>query len=459
MSLLTSLQAARRGIQVASEGINVTSHNTTNATTPGYTRRTMKVSTMSPLQRNGVYLGQGAQTLAFRRVADRFVDARLVDAQSAQARSKSAYETLSLLESRLADGTAGSIQENYSSFLDALQLMASDPADTGRRYQVVETASQFTSSVKETTSFFTDMQGNIKDTLESSVSALNGMLVQIADLNGEIGASGGSLGAADLIDQRNALIEELSLEVGVKAQLMSNGQAVVFLDGHPLVQDDFARSLSYGTDSNGDPQILVSASSGTIDITDGLGGDLRGRLDAYDDATVFKANLSTFVTDFSTAFNTQHAAGFDKNGNPGGDFFNFDPADPLSSFDVTAAVIADTTLIAAAGNATAFAGDHGNLDSLHALQDSLLFNGGTTKPGTYISELYTDIARGVADAERDYDVNTTRFSDLSEMRAAISGVNFDEEASNLMHYQASYEAAARVITVSNGLLGTLMEIV
>ena len=45
------------------------------------------------------------------------------------------------------------------------------------------------------------------------------------------------------------------------------------------------------------------------------------------------------------------------------------------------------------------------------------------------------------------------------MRAAISGVNFDEEASNLMHYQASYEAAARVITVSNGLLGTLMEIV
>jgi flagellar hook-associated protein FlgK len=60
MSLLTSIQAARRGIQVASEGINVTGHNTTNATTPGYTRRTMKVSTLSPIQRTGVYLGQGA---------------------------------------------------------------------------------------------------------------------------------------------------------------------------------------------------------------------------------------------------------------------------------------------------------------------------------------------------------------------------------------------------------------
>ena len=60
-------------------------------------------------------------------MADKFVDARLVDAH-AQARSKSAYETLALLEARLADGTTGSIQENYSSFLDALQLMASDPA-------------------------------------------------------------------------------------------------------------------------------------------------------------------------------------------------------------------------------------------------------------------------------------------------------------------------------------------
>ena len=62
------------------------------------------------------------------------------------------------------------------------------------------------------------MQNNIKSTLESSVSALNGMLEQVATLNGEIGASGGSLGAADLIDQRNALIEESSLEVSVKAQ-------------------------------------------------------------------------------------------------------------------------------------------------------------------------------------------------------------------------------------------------
>ena len=36
MSLLTTLQAARRGLQVSSEGINVVGHNTANATNENY---------------------------------------------------------------------------------------------------------------------------------------------------------------------------------------------------------------------------------------------------------------------------------------------------------------------------------------------------------------------------------------------------------------------------------------
>lgn len=459
MSLMTTIQAARRGIQVSSEGINVTGHNTTNATTPGYTRRTMEVSTLSPLQRNGIYLGQGVQTLAFRRIADKFVDARLIDAQSGQARSKSAYETLALMEARLADGTEGSIRENYDSFLGALQTMASDPGNLSSREQVVNSATQFSSSIKEISAYFTDTQDNIKETLSASTDGLNNMLAQIAKLNGQIAGHGGSLGASDLIDQRNILISDLSIQVGAEAQFMSNGQAVVYLDGHPLIQDDFARTISYAEDSNGVPQMLVSVSSGTIDVSDGLGGDLRGRLDAYDDATVFKNKLEIFVTDFATAFNAQHATGFDSSGNPGGDFFTFNATSPLTTFEVDPTVVADPTLIAAASLATAFAGDHGNLDQLFSLQDTLLFNGGTSDSGAFLSEIYSDIARGVSDSERDYDVNSSRFQDLSEMRSAISGVNFDEEAANLMHYQASYEAAARVITVSNSLLGTLMEAV
>ena len=52
-----------------------------------------------------------------------------------------------------------------------------------------------------------------------------------------------------------------------------------------------------------------------------------------------------------------------------------------------------------------------------------------------------------------------RMEDINELRASISGVNLDEEAVKLMEYQASYEAASRVISVTNMLLGQLMDIV
>ena len=45
---------------------------------------------------------------------------------------------------------------------------------------------------------------------------------------------------------------------------------------------------------------------------------------------------------------------------------------------------------------------------------------------------------------------------MFELRSSISGVDLDQEAMKLMEYQASYEAAARVLTVSNQLLGELM---
>ena len=79
MSLLTTLHAARRGISVASEGINVVGHNTANATTDGYSRREMTVTTMYPLYRNGSWIGQGPQRASFYRSADSFVDQNMIE--------------------------------------------------------------------------------------------------------------------------------------------------------------------------------------------------------------------------------------------------------------------------------------------------------------------------------------------------------------------------------------------
>jgi len=45
---------------------------------------------------------------------------------------------------------------------------------------------------------------------------------------------------------------------------------------------------------------------------------------------------------------------------------------------------------------------------------------------------------------------------LHEMRQSISGVNMDEELSNMIKFQHGYSAAARFITVFNSMLDTII---
>ena len=45
---------------------------------------------------------------------------------------------------------------------------------------------------------------------------------------------------------------------------------------------------------------------------------------------------------------------------------------------------------------------------------------------------------------------------LDRQRQDTSGVSLDEEATHLIQYQRAYEAAARVISVSDSMLDTLI---
>ena len=117
MSLLLTIHSAHTGLKVASQGINVVGHNTANATSEGYTRRTLVATSSHPLQRDGHWLGQGTRTRYFQRHSDFFVERQIVKTHAKQSQAQSAYEAIRLLESRLNDGQANSIVETYNRFV------------------------------------------------------------------------------------------------------------------------------------------------------------------------------------------------------------------------------------------------------------------------------------------------------------------------------------------------------
>ena len=52
---------------------------------------------------------------------------------------------------------------------------------------------------------------------------------------------------------------------------------------------------------------------------------------------------------------------------------------------------------------------------------------------------------------------TALLEQANQARDGVSGVNLDEEAANLMKYQQSYEAAARVIQIGDSVIQSLLD--
>ena len=459
MSLLTTLQAARRGLQVSSEGINIVGHNTANATNENYARRTQAISTMHPLHRNGQWLGQGARTEFFRRHVDVMLEQQLVHTHGKHSRSKQAYESTRMLEARLADGSAGSILDSYNSFMGSLRQMRDDPSDIVFRDQVLLEAERFTESVRTTTDFFVDNITNIRNSIEGSIDDINDKIRSIAEFNKRIRHYGSTMAANDLMDQRDAVVKELSQLVGVHVHHRDDGQSTIYVHNHAVVQEGNFRLLSYSEDSNKKPTISISGDSANIDVSDGLEGLLKGKLDAYDVASGFVNDMNTFVDAFATQFNSIHSSGnaLGQASSSGIDFFEFNALSPATSFRVNANVLDDVTLLSAA--LTDEVGDSDNLTQLIELDNTDSLISTSYSPTQFLSKIFADVGSAVNKASRDYEIQDLRLNDMNELRNSISGVDLDSEAARLIEYQASYEAASKVISVTNQMLQELMNIV
>lgn len=76
--------------------------------------------------------------------------------------------------------------------------------------------------------------------------------------------------------------------------------------------------------------------------------------------------------------------------------------------------------------------------------------------GQYYASLVTTVGADTRLAKTNSEYHEALTSDLSEQVSSASGVNLDEEMANLIKYQHSYTAAAKLITTADQMLQTLL---
>ena len=461
MGVSSALDAARSGLAAASLAIETTSNNVANAATEGYSRQSVDLSNADPVRIGGVQLGSGVVAERIARASDRFLTGQIVEESGSSSGATSRQEVLVLAESWLADSEVEGLTSRLQGVFDAMKEASADPGDSTYRTSVAYAADAFASTMRRTATALSDLVKDVEDKLETLVEGANTLLEQVASLNQRIVASGDPAGAADLLDQRDRLLTEIAQAIGTTARVNTDGTATVMLGGHALVTGVESRTLEVGEDDDGDLLVSLTAGAGSIDVSDELGGEVGGNVRGIEDVNGYLERLDDLAEELADAFNEVHNAGYDRDGTAGADFFEVTSTDGHASmgFSFNADLLDDPTLLAFASDSSANVGDGGTLESLIDIETSDAFVDDSTTAEKAFMSLLSDVGADVVAATTDAEHAEAVLADLQGLRDAIAGVDLDEEASNLIKFQAAYQAAAKVLRATDQMLQNLMDVV
>jgi flagellar hook-associated protein 1 FlgK len=104
-------------------------------------------------------------------------------------------------------------------------------------------------------------------------------------------------------------------------------------------------------------------------------------------------------------------------------------------------------------------GDGSNFTKIANLQNALTLDNGTQTIGQYFASMVGTVGVRVQDLNNQQTAQTTLGQQLTAQQQAVSGVDTNEELTNLLQYQRSFQMASEYINVVNQTLTTLMGII
>jgi len=253
------------------------------------------------------------------------------------------------------------------------------------------------------------------------------------------------------------VLKELAELIDVNSFEDGNGAvAVLTANGRPLVSATQFWQLSTETNIDGLQNVVwVDDGGNKTDITaDISGGKLNGYLDVRDGVIEGYINrLDTLAQQLITDLNTLHQAGFALDGSIGQVFFAGTGA---GNIEVNPNIVGNLDLVAAAADSSTVPGDNRRAIEIADLQYQLNM-GGTQSYNDYYSAIVRDVGNEVLKSEAAYNHQSDMMAQLEKQRESVSGVSLDEEMINLIKFQNAYTAAARLITTSDEMMQTILE--
>ncbi len=484
MSLSGAFQNAISGLRVNSRTLDLLAQNISNATTPGYARREIQLTSTSSSLIGGVTISGVA------RVQDvALLNARR-DADAELGHSIAISKFFSVYETTLGTPDHEDALTNLVANLDSKILSAASRPDAPERLQAaIQAARALATSITDTAEDVSDMRRAADEAIDAQVNRLNAALQEAEYLNTQIEqAVIGGREPHSIIDLRQGIIDEIHEIVPLRVIERELGAVALVSQGGTILLDGAARDVQFTAANGATPYMSIDDGSLSGITIEGIkttnfkpgstlaGGTLAAQFIIRDElATDALAQLDAMTRNLierfqdpavDTTLNIGDAGLFTDRGAA------FDPANEIGiseRLQLNAAVDPDQGGLAwrlRDGMNAAVPGNVGQSALLDALSTALNaqitpatgdFGTGTLSMSNLANGLMSRVGVQRLSAEQTQTfAASAQFELAQEERGA--GVDTDAELQQMLIIEKAYAANARALQAADEMLETLLGI-
>jgi len=453
MSLVGLLDLSTGALQADQAALNATANNVANQNTAGYTDEQVNWTPGVVVTLGGNQQSTTAPTVTTTSLRDRVLDQRVQQQTQTQSSTSAEASVLSQIEgvfslSGSSDSTGSTqIGTALNAFFSSLSALAANPADEPTQQSALSAAQTLASAFNAAATGLTGIQTDINSNLASSITSVNQLTTQIAQLNQEIGENDPHQDAGQLEDQRQQAISQLSQLIGLdQATTESNGITLTTTNGTVLVSGSSSYALQASVVGN---NTVLYDSNGVQLQQAPTGGSIGGQLQAQSvDLPSVSSQLDALAYRIGTAFNTQNEAGQTSSGVAGAALFQVPLSQTGAAIELSV-IPSDPGAIATASTGQGSSGN-GNVSALANLASATDASGATMDQD--LATMLSGIGATSSMLQQESTSQQDSLTQLTTQQDSQSAVNLDTEASNLTLFQRSYEAAAKVFSIADQLL-------
>ncbi|MBF7096335.1 flagellar hook-associated protein FlgK [Alkalibacter mobilis] len=502
--LFNTFNTSVKGLNAQQTALHTTSHNISNANTEGFSRQRVDMKADLAFDYAGVgQLGTGVKLEGVFRMVDEFVDYQIRNENSTLNEYMAKNDVMSQIEMVFNEPSDTGLNFAMGEMFNSWQELSKNPESLNAKSIVAEKSKTFADTLNHMAMQIEDLKEDTVSNISKNVYDVNSLITQINTVNEQIfNVSVKGHSPNDLLDTRDLLMKDLSDLTGFTETFDKWGRVSIEVDGQSLTEAPVNLKLSSISDisyDGGNATVLIAVGGDTtnmksltitsmeaqnfregstvfydldndsIQVANMNSGEISGNIHALNEIDDRMNELDLFAQGTATVFNKVH--------NPDGsgkDFYVFSGSTGALNLKVNQDILDNEELVATGKSATSPAGDGSRALAIANLRNTKIdFNdlstisydaetmkisdvpGGVTVEGSF-RDVVIKVGISTEHAANMVDNQEALMAQLNNRRESVSGVSIDEEVTNLIKFQRSFEANSRVISTISEMLDTLI---